>query len=176
MKKQGKILTLVATVVACLALALCLTACSGGESAKMKDVYTAKGTLQELGTEYDIKMTSATSVTLYTDGSYALIITSYGFMGAYGNSQVQQATSVYYGTYTLTVDKEDNEVGTLELSKPTRIVTNNSTTSQTPVYYDTDDESTFADADTTAANYLSENGKAYTLTVNPETKTINSGL
>lgn len=176
MKKQGKILTLLAALVACLALTVGLTACNSGESVEIQDVYTAKGTIVEMGTEYDLKMTSATSLTLYTDGSYALIVSSYGFMGAYGNSQVQQATSLSYGTYTLELDAEDEELGTLKLSAPTRIITNNSTTSMTPVYYDTADESTFTDSDTTAADYLSENGKAYTLTVNPQTKTISSGL
>lgn len=174
MKKRSKILTIVAALVMCVLMAVGLAGCSGGGSADVEDVYVANGMLIENNDEYGTKIATSTSVVLYTDGTYALIVTSNGYMGAYGNSTVMKGVTISYGTYTLTAEYDDE--GTLALTAPTRIVVNTVITSGTPVFYDTDDETTFEGADQTAAEYLAANGKAYTLTVNPEARTITGGL
>lgn len=74
MKKQSKILAVVAAIVACLAMAAGLSACSGG-SAEVKDVYSApvpSFTEANMG-GMDLLSTGSTDLVLYSDGTYQLI-------------------------------------------------------------------------------------------------------
>ena len=178
MKKHSKILAIAAVLVVCLAALVALTAC-GEAPAEIKEVYVARGVCTgpaDDGGPHVIG-TTATSLILYTDGSYELIVMENGYMNAYGNSQVKMAVIVSYGTYTYTASEEEDSVeATIKLSKPTRIVYNCSVTAQTPVYLDTANAATFEEQEKSASEYLAENGKEYTLTVDSETKVIKSGL
>ncbi len=176
MKKPAKILMIVTALIACLAMTIGLAAC-GGNAAEVKDIYVANGTCTgpaDDGGPHVIN-TSSTNVILYSDNTYMLVVTANGYMNAYGNSQVMKACTTSYGTYTLTVSEDDEEVATLELSKPTRIISNTTITSVGSTYFDTADASTFEESETTAEDMLND-GKAYTLTVNVVTKTVTSGL
>ena len=172
MKKQGKILAIVAAIVACLAMAVGLSACGGGK-ADVKDVYTAKGALLENTDEYKTKINTSYSLVLYTDGTYQLITLTNGYMGAYGNSQVMQMTVINSGNYVFTAGEFD-DVATIKLEKATQIISNMMVNGST-VYVDTADASTLPEGKT-AVEYLNENAKEFNLTVNPQDKTITSGL
>lgn len=176
MKKTNKILMIVTTLIACLAMAVGLAAC-GDKAAEVKDVYVANGTCTgpaDDGGPHVIQTTS-TNIILYSDDTYMLVVTTNGYMNAYGNSQVMKACTISYGTYTFTVSEDDEEVATLALSKPTRIISNTTITSVGSTYLDTADANTFAESETTAEETLA-GGKEYTLTVNVVTKTVTSGL
>lgn len=173
MKKRSRILTIVAVLAMCVLMVVGLTACSGG-SAEVADVYVADGTLTESGDEYGTKIHSNTTAVLYEDNTYMLIVTTNGYMGEYGNSPVLKGVTISYGTYTLIAEYDDE--GTLELSDPTRIITSTIVMSAEPSYLDTADETTFEGSDQTAAEYLEANGKAYSLTINPEERAITGGL
>lgn len=177
MKNLAKRLSLIVAMAAALALmAFGFAACGETAEAKnVKEVYTANGTLAEMGTEYDIKMNTSRTLTLYTDNTFELVTSVHGYMGAYGNSQVTKQVTVWIGTYTFTESTEEDGVATVVLSKPTRIISNNTTTSAGTVYIDTDDAATLEEGKTGAA-YIDENGKELTLTVSTEQMTITAGL
>ena len=175
MKKQSKILAVVAAIVACLAMAAGLSACSGG-SAEVKDVYSApvpSFTEANMG-GMDLLSTGSTDLVLYSDGTYQLITKSCTYMKAY-KSYVLATTTVSCGKYTYTAG-EFEDTATVKLEKATRIIYNADQKAAGVTYYDTANAATFAEADKTADAYLNDNAKEYNLTVNPQTKAITAGL
>lgn len=175
MKKQGKILAIVAAIAACLAMAVGLSACGGGK-ADIKEVYSASVpsfTVSNPG-GMDLISTSYTDLVLYSDGSYELIEKSCTYMQAY-KSYVLTVTNVACGAYTYTAG-EFEDTATVKLAKATRIINVFDMKSSGITYRDTADAATFEGADKTADQYLTENAKEYSLTVNPLTKTITAGL
>lgn len=177
MKKFAKRLSLLATTVLALMLAVCgLVSC--GETAKkaeVSDVYLTKGSFTELGSEYAIEFNASVSVILYSDNTYELIDKSDMYMGIYNHSPVSFTTTVLYGTYTLiTSGDADDTSATLELAAPTQIVYVNHTNGA-GVMYNTADESTFEGAEITASALLAK-GSALTLMIDTSSKSISSGV
>lgn len=172
MKKQSKILAVVAAIVACLAMAAGLSACSGG-SAEVKDVYSKSAPgFTEVNIQVDLINTSSTDLVLYSDGSYQLIEKKCSYMKAY-KSSVSTVVTISCGTYTFTAG-EFEDTATIKLDKATRIIYNECQYSSA-VYRDTADATTLPEG-TTAEAYLETNAKEYTLTVNPQNKTITAGI
>lgn len=173
MKKQSKILAVVAAIVACLAMAAGLSACGGG-SAEVKDVYSKSAPgFTEVNIQVDLINTSSTDLVLYSDGSYQLIEKKCSYMKAY-KSSVSTVVTISCGTYTFTAG-EFEDTATVKLEKATRIIYNADQKAAGVTYYDTADASTLPEG-TTADAYLTENAKEYNLTVNPQTKAITAGL
>lgn len=94
-------------------------------------------------------------------------------MKAY-KSYVLATTTVSCGKYTYTAG-EFEDTATVKLEKATRIIYNADQKAAGVTYYDTADATTLPEG-TTAEAYLETNAKEYTLTVNPQNKTITAGI